>query len=416
MILSRGRLVFIFVSLATVFLLVTGSLLASTAGDDGDDGKDSLRKYLSVFTEVLGLVQQAYVDEPETEALVTGALEGTVDALDPFSLYVPAPLVDRYDTVRSVGFTRSGLLILKERGVAYAALVEDGSPAAEAGIGRGDVISQVAGRSTRKSPLFEIHSLLAGEPGEQIEVEYLHMGVKETVTVELGEYPRPGVELEVASGLPVLKIGAFHGETPGNVATSLAILADENQSSLPGLEATDKLLIDLRGVTGGDEAAAYEVAGFFASGELGMLKERGEIVRTFTDDAEPRFTGRLVVLIDRGTQGPAEVLASVLTQSSGATLVGPSPSFGHSGRQSLVPLSNGGGLLLTDAFFTGPDGEPLTESLEPDVLVRRQFSFADEAADEEAAEEGIEVDEVLDKGLEVLRDEVEADAEPQRAA
>lgn len=400
--LSRGRLIFLFFSLATVLLVLTGTLLASTAGRGKDDGKDSLYKYLAVFTEVLSLVDRAYVDDADMDSLMAGAFEGAADALDPFSLYVPSSDVDAYVATREVGMSHSGLLVLKERGVAYAASVTVGGPAAEAGVKRGDVISLIGEESTRDMPLFRIHTLLAGPVGTKLELETIRMGVKETVELELKAFTPPGVDLSVRDGVGVLRIDGFHADTKKNVEVSLDEIL--KGSALPGLNDRGRLLIDLRGVAGGEEAAAYAVAGLFVSGELGVLKARDDVLETFSSGDEPRYTGRLVVLLDRGTQGPSEVLATVLHQQAGATLVG-TYSFGHSGRQTLVRLSNGGRLQLTDAFYTGPDREPIQEGLEPDVAVR-QLAAADADAESEDA--------ILEKGLEVLL--AEEEVEQKKAA
>lgn len=394
--LSRGRLVFIFFSLMTVSLIVGGSILAATAGQ-GDDGEDSLYKYLALFTEVLGLVDRAYVDEVEVEMLMAGAFEGTVDALDPFSIYVPSAHVEAFEAARAVGTRRSGLVVLKERGVAYAMAVVKGSPAARAGIERGDVISTLQGRSTREMPLFRIQSILAGPADTEIAVTCIRTGIQEEVSFKLADYPRPGVELEDKQGVPVLRIGAFDDSTPADVKVSLTALMDD--AMLPRIADKGRLLLDLRSLAGGSEEAAYEVAAFFAAGELGTLRTRADVVRTFTAGGEPLWHGRLVVLIDRGTQGPAEVLAKVLKQSAAATLVG-TYSFGHSGRLSPVRLSTGGRLLITDAFYTGPDHEPIREAIEPDVIVRPELSLSDDETPD---------DPVLDRGLDVLlgKEEVE---------
>lgn len=395
--LSRGRLVFISLSLATVFMVVGGSILASTAGRQGDDGEDSLYKYLALFTEVLGLVDRAYVDETEIEKLMAGAFEGAADALDPFSIYVPSAEVERYDAARTVGARRSGLTVLKERGVAYAMAVEKGSPADRAGIERGDVISTLEGRSTRETPLYEIQTLLAGPAATKIKMECLHQGIQNDVELELEDYPRPGVELTSSESVPVLTIGAFDDSTPADVAGSLEALLDD--SVLPRFDVKDRLLLDLRSLAGGSVESAYQVAALFTQGELGVLKSRDEIVETFTDASEPEWRGQVVVLVDRGTQGPAELLATVLQQSVEATLVG-SYSFGHCGRLRPVRLSNGGRLLITDAFYTGPDREPIRSAIEPDVMVRPDFTISDEEDDSDPA---------FEKGLDILlgKEEVE---------
>jgi carboxyl-terminal processing protease len=80
------------------------------------------------------------------------------------------------------------------------------------------------------------------------------------------------------------------------------------------------------------------------------------------------WKGRLVVLVDRGTLGAPEVLARVLDETAEATLVG-EPTFGHAGQQGEVELSSGGIVELTEAFYTGPKGKKIDESIDPEQVV-----------------------------------------------
>jgi len=398
--MTRGRLIFVFLSLATVVFLVSGSILAVAESRQSDDGDDSFYKSLAIFTEVLSLVQRAYVDETETDSLISGAYEGVVDALDPFSLYVPADQVAAFEANRTAGVGRSGLLVLKERGVAFAVAVEEGSPAAQAGIERSDILSMIQGKRTRPMPLFEIRTILAGAPGTVVKLETYRQGRRREVELVLADYPRPGVRLEERKGVGVLRLAAFHAGTPKDVELALTTL-ESGTPELPGLSAKDRLLIDLRGVAGGDERVAYGVAGLFATGELGTLAARQSPVEVFQSGDEPRWQGRVAILIDRGTQGPAEILATVLKQKTDAALVG-DRSFGYAGRQELVRLSNGGLLQITDAFYTGPDRQPINDSLEPDLRVREDFV----GLDEENQPPG---DTILEQGLDLLLEEEEVE-------
>ena len=397
--MSRGRLAFVIVSLTVVFGLAAGTMMA--ASNQGAGAEDSPYKSLAVFMEVFGLVNKAYVEEPEPEMLLAGAFEGTLDALDPFSQFVPANAEDTLKTVEAIGTGRSGLLVLKERGVAYAVAVEEGSPADAAGLIQGDIFSEIDGVATRRTPLLMIQHRLASEPGTVVRLERLRQGDKQTVELVLAEYERPAVTLEAQRGVGVLRVPGFYDGTVESVAASLDTLG-RGAEGLPGLEHSGKLIVDLRSVAGGDPAVAYRVAGLFAGGELGVLDRRGEALDTFRAEPEASWAGRLAVLVDRGTQGPAEIVAAVLAQSADAVLLG-EPSFGHSGRQGFVELSNGSRLRITDAFFTGPDRQPLTEPLVPDVRVRRAFG---------EPEEGEELsDPVLERGLTFLIDDETLDEE-----
>ena len=401
--MSRGRLLFVTLSLLTVALLATGSLLAANERQK-DDGDDSLYKFLAIFSETFGLTNRAYVDELQEDQLLAGAFEGTLDALDPFSFYVPPGATKAYEKVKRVGNRHSGMLVLKERGVVYIVAVVKGSPADLAGIEAGRILSQLEGMRTRPMPLLSIHEILAGAVGTELEVETIDQtrgGVKETVRFTLAEFPPPAVELRQERGVPVLRLPTFHQSTSADVKTSLeAVTAKTPQ--IPDLTTADKLVVDLRGVAGGDERAAYEVAGLFATGALGVLTSRGGELETFHGGEEPLFTGEVAVLIDSGTQGAAEILAQVLHQAREATLVG-ERSFGHSGRPGLVALSNGASLELTQAFYTGPDREPLNKSLIPDLKVYRDFTTDDE-------DDAPVHDEALDRALDALLGEGEEDA------
>ncbi|MCP3957688.1 MAG: hypothetical protein GY719_07515 [bacterium] len=397
--MTRGRLVFICLSLTTVLLVASATMLAAN-NRQHDDGADSLYKYISVFTDVFNLVNKAYVDELDPEALMAGAFEGAADALDPFSLYVPAEQAEKYQATLEVGRQRSGILVLKERGVAYAVAVEEGSPAALAGIETGHILSILQGKRTRQMPLYEIQSILAGSLGTEIEVERIEpRGQKEMIKFELAEYEPPAVELRVERGVGVLRLPAFHAQIAASVEASLRTLGTSDEA-LADLTETDKLVVDLRGVAGGDPQAAYRIAAFFAAGELGALKAREETLETFDGGDSPLWQGKVAVLVNRGTQGAAEVLAAVLKQSTGASLVG-EPSFGHSGRQRLIELSNGGRLQVTDAFYTGPDREPITDGLEPDLGVRPNLDDTEDTAPD--------ADEVLERGLKLLFGEEEVE-------
>ena len=400
--MSRGRLVFICFSL-NVVLFVAGTTMLAAKNRQNDDGADSLYKYLSVFTEVFSLVNRAYVDELDTEELMAGAFEGTVDALDPFSLYIPAEEVESYQATIEIGRRRSGIVVLKERGVAYAVAVEEGSPAAEAKIEGGYILSRLQGERTRQMPLYQIQSILAGAPGTEIEIETIEpRGQKETVSFALADYQPAAVELGVQRGVGVLRLPGFNAGTAEGVESSLKSLA-AGTGVLPELTETDKLVVDLRGVAGGDATIAYRVAGFFTTGDLGALTRREEAVELFAGGESALWQGEIAVLLDRGTQGAAEVLTSVLQQRTAAKLVG-ERSFGHSGRQQLLELSNGGRLQITDAFYTGPDRKPLNDSLKPDVRIRPDLEEEDPGTDA-----------VLERSLKVLlgEEDVEAPQETQ---
>lgn len=356
--MSRSRIFFLLLSALLVFPLLAATLVrAADTSQTPED--DSLYKYLSVFSETLGLVRQAYVDQPDMDTLMAGALDGTTDALDPFSLYVPASQVSGFLQAQAVGKRYSGLTLLKERGIAYVVAVEKGSPADVAGVKPGDIVSKVNTRSTRTMPLWEIQELLAEKPGTKIAMELIRVGEPQQISFDLKAFDPPPVSLEEVEGVPMLRVPTFDETTAAEIRTAL--------TKTPG-QIKDKLLIDLRGVSSGQSEAAYAAAKLFTSGDLGALRKRSEELQAFRAEDKPVWQGKMVILVDRGTLGAAEVFATVLRQKEKAELVG-ERTFGHAGRQGAAELSSGGRLLFTEAFYTGPDKKPLNEALKPDLVV-----------------------------------------------
>ena len=379
--MNRSRLLFLGLSSALVLTILSGTLLGAPSRDDDD----SLYKYLSVFTEVLRLVRQAYVDETDLDLLMNGALDGAPDALDPFSMYVPEEAVDSYLTARQLGISRSGLRVAKERGVAYVVAVQEGGPAAEVGIEQGDIVSRLDGQSTRELPLWRIEQRLTAALGTKVELEVLRAGDTDEIAFELAEFEAPVAYLDSFSGVPLLRVASFSPATAPRIRDLL--------SGIAGSE----LLVDLRGVAFGDVEWAYETAKLFADGELGFLMKRAEKIESYSSSAGPRWRGTTAVLVDRGTQGAAEVFAQILRQRAGAKLVG-QPTFGHAGRSKVIALDAGGSLVVTEAFFTGPDGVPVDEGVQPDVAVGdrvRSFGELDQPLE----------DLILKRAFDVLRGE-----------
>lgn len=425
--MNRSRLLFLICSALLVLPMLLALVVAADpargrhgahdadAQDKEEDSYDSYLKYLKVFSEVLKLVRDTYVDEPNTDALMAGALEGVTDAMDPFSVYVPASAVAGYTQALATGKSLSGLALLKERGATLVMAVEKGSPAEGAGLKVGDLVAKLNGTSTRTLPLWQIQEAIAAAPGTNVTFEIIRLGVPISASFTLKTFAAPAVGVaEVAEVADTEQAGSPATATAAGKAAAKGAKGTKDTTGTPGTKGTTgttgttgtmgtagkagnltasvlripsfnadtagrvrtllaagphaKLVVDLRGVSSGDSEAAYDVAKLFATGSLGALMRRDSAVRSFDSAAPAVWHGRLVVLVDRGTGGPAEVFASVLRQRAAAELVG-ERTLGYAGRRTTAELSSGSRLFFTDAFYAGPDKKPINESLKPDVAV-----------------------------------------------
>jgi len=380
--MKKSRLAFLLLSVALLLPVISGTL--SRAATEDANGNESLSKHLSVFSEVLSLIKRAYVDETSMDELLAGALAGSTDALDPLATFVPAAEVEGYRQVRQIGRSHSGLIVAMDRGIAFVVSVDPGSPGAEAGLKQGDILARVGNLSTRRNPLWRLQSLLAGEPGTELPLEVLRRGQTLDLSITLGTYEAVPPSIEEVRGQRVLRLTRFDREDMDRLKGVLGELVAAD---------VDKLLIDIRGVAGGTADVAFGMAGLFVEGSLGELRSRDEATIQFQGQAAPIWQGETVILIDNGTQGAGEIFATVLRQLGDSQLVG-RVSFGLAGRQRMMPLSDGSQVLLTDAFYSGPDGELINESLIPDVRVTdfgRQIAGQDEDQDDLTLERGLDV-------------------------
>jgi carboxyl-terminal processing protease len=144
-------------------------------------------------------------------------------------------------------------------------------------------------------------------------------------------------------------------------------------------QGIQKVVLDLRGVATGsiDEAAAVANL-FIRQGDLAKIVGReNKVIKTFTaDPAKAIFDGKVNVLIDLGTAGPGEVVASAILEAKRGEVVG-EKSFGAGVEQQLFRLRNGDGYLLTVAKWASGSGKPFltddraTTGVKPSVEVKR---------------------------------------------
>jgi len=137
-----------------------------------------------------------------------------------------------------------------------------------------------------------------------------------------------------------------------------------SHETAPGLSARyaalvrlgNRVVLDLRGCAGGDLYEALEIAGMFvpAGRPMASTYDRSGIVQTYRSPSGRKLIAPVWVLIDQRTASAAEILAGILQYHKLARVVG-ERSYGKCVSQTLIPLSDGGGLWLTTLGIKFPD-------------------------------------------------------------
>ena len=404
--LSKIMLLAVSVALVLVVFLGVNSRSASAAAP----GQDGAYRQIDVYSEVLRHIQTDYVTDPNIPAVTNGALRGLLESLDADSSYLTP---DDYKTYKSEkgGQAQVGINISKRYGYATVVSVVPGSAADKAGLVDGDILEAIEGKDTQDISLAMIRLMLEGAPGSTLSVGVVRSSRAEpdkiTMTRSLQSIPPVGEALYEDSSILYLKPEIVDRDH-----------VTEVEAKLKGMQkaGNKKVLLDLRDVAAGDMTEAVRLANFLLkSGTIATLEGQKFPKQVFTADPAKAIqaTAPVVVLVNRGTAGPAELVAAALEGNKRAELVG-ERTFGEGTQQKTFELADGAALILSVAKYGSPEGKMLQDAgVTPDVVVA---SGADESAEvgegEAPAAEahaplvkkpGIQVDEQLTKALEILK-------------
>lgn len=367
----KSKFLMIVLSASLAMYSIAGAWLATRAQQPAND-PDSQRR---IFESVLQHIQNDYVDEPNMEKVRAGALRGLAYGLDPYSTYLTPEQVKDYRAGDKSNLVGIGAELSMAASFLYVVAPIKGSPADQAGVRAGDIIEYIDGKATRDISLYDARQLLNGAAGTEVKLRILRAGARAmTTTVKRGAFRAPVAEAKLEAGrVGVLRINSLDN---GEAADAKARLQDLIK------QGAQKIVIDLRSVAGGEIQEGVNVANLFIR-EGAIAKTIGreqKVLKSF--DADPKntiFNGPAVILIDTGTAGAAEVIASAFAENKRGDVVG-EKSFGAGAEQELFTLRDGDGLLLTTVKWASGSGkaflgEDRTHSgISPTIEVKRPES------------------------------------------
>jgi len=394
----------------SVVLVVTVFLGVNSAGvSAASEPQDGAYRQINVYSEVLRHIQTDYVEQPNITAVTNGALRGLLESLDADSSYLTAEDYKAYKAEK-VGKAQVGINVSKRYGYASVVSVVPGSPADKANISDGDIIEAIGPADTRDISLAMIQLLLEGQPGSELTL---------SVVRPRKSAPDKIVLTRVAPSLPPVAETMYENSSilylkPGVLDHDHVQQMEVKLKSMPKA-GNKKVLLDLRDVAAGDMTEATRLANFFLKdGTIAMLEGQKVQKQTFTADASKsvNVTAPVVVLVNRGTAGPAELVAAALLDNKRADLVG-EKTFGEGAQQKTFELPDGAALILSVAKYESPSGKKLQdEGVTPGVLVASNVDQTPAVEDDAAsptesqaapAKPSVTVDEQLSKALALLK-------------
>lgn len=341
------------------------------------------------FHDALDLVLDRHIDPVDPRQLMTQGLKHMAGGLDSHSNYLTAEERELARKREQQG-ADAGMVVRLAAGpfgddqsqVLEVVALTPGGPAELQGIAAGDLLLEIRGHaSSRLISAAEAQILLAGAPGETIDLELVRAGRSRGESIEL-ELAKPDVDALVrgelihqqGKAIAVIVIRSFRGGVGERVEQQISELRRAaGKSGLAGI------VLDLRGNPGGEVDEALVIAdAFIAEGILTRTRGRGgKILReeratlAGTDTDTP-----LVVLQDNLSASASELLAVALQDHHRATIVG-ERSFGKGTVQERIGLADGSLLTLTVARYFSPDDRSIDgHGVEPDVGVAEPSTAA----------------------------------------
>ena len=337
---------------------------AAQAADAGSHGLD-------LFREALQRVRADYVRPVNDNELISAAISGMVNSLDPHSSYMdPREMADMQ--IQTTGrFGGVGLELTEENGLLKVVAAIDDTPAAHAGIKSGDFISAIDGVDLHGLPISDAVDKMRGPANSQVTLTLLRTGEKQPfqVTMTRAVIPVQSVKAEVKGDIGYIHIVSFSENADAGVRKAIAAFNAKLGPNLRGY------VIDLRNNPGGLLDQAIRVSSDFLNGGV-VVSTRGRNPED-TERFDVKGNGDLTrgkpieVLVNGGTASAAEILAGALQDNHRATIVGET-SFGKGSVQTIIPLGgrDGGALRLTTARYYTPSGRSIQAiGITPDVAV-----------------------------------------------
>lgn len=357
---NKAKAAVLSVSVCIIGLIAVGGLdvRASTSGGGA-------YKQLGVYSEVLSRIRSEYVEDPNVGMVTDGALHGLLESLDANSSYLSPAEYKKYKDRKSEGKANVGAFLSKRFGYAAVVAVIPGGPADKVGIESGDIIEAIEGRSTRDMSLAEIQNLASGQPGSNLNLSVVRARRAEpqklTVTRDIVAAP-PIADRMMEAGIGYIKADTLGKGKAVEIANKIKDLQRQGAK---------KLLLDLRNCAEGVESEGIATANLFLNhGLITYLQGQKYTRETFNADPQKAITNLpVVVLVNRGTAGAAEIVAASILENARGDLLG-DKTFGVGSVQKVIEVPDGSALILSIAKYYTPGGKPIQDSaVTPNITV-----------------------------------------------
>ncbi len=337
-----------------------------------DSSNNKNEHYIEQFKSVLNIIDQKYVQKPNKQELVDGAIRGMLSSLDPYSsLFVDDDLEEFMKDIDGE-FGGVGIQIYPDKtGLKIISPVDD-LPAFKAGIKSGDIIIAIDDFDINNEFYEKSVKRIRGNVGSKVKLTIYRSGEKDLLEFVLTReivkiHP---VKVKLDKDIVYIRIPVFNKQTFSSLQTEMQKITKTNKSSIKGA------ILDLRNNPGGSLDQAVQVTSYFIDkGIIVTIKYRDENQNHVLVSEKLMQTFPLVpviILINEGSASASEIVAGALQDHKRAIIIG-TKSFGKGSVQEFIPINNRSAIKLTEAKFYSPNGKEIQgNGIIPDIIIEQQ--------------------------------------------
>lgn len=341
-------------SIVLISVLAIGGL--TLMGLNNIDNKNfEIAKHLDIYYSLFRELNTFYVDDVDPGKLVKESIDEMLTSLDPYTTYIPESEIEDFKFMTTGEYGGIGALISKHGNEIVIAEPYENFPAHKSGLRAGDVILEVAGKSTTNMNTEDVSNLLKGSAGQVVVVKVSRSGEKKPIEFNI---VREKISID-----PISYTGMLNNETGyirlSNFTQDCAEKVKKSMLELKEVKGAKKLILDLRGNPGGLLIESVNLCNLFIDKDQEVVSTKGKVTQW---DKVYKTTGNpvdinipLVVLVDRGSASASEIVSGTIQDLDRGVVIG-NRTFGKGLVQTTRDLSYNSKLKVTTAKYYIPSG------------------------------------------------------------
>nr|MBD3620602.1 S41 family peptidase [Sunxiuqinia sp.] len=333
--------------------LLVGLLILT--GFNRDEKLFLVDKNLDIYYTLVRELNLFYVDDINPTDLVKTSIDEMLESLDPYTTYIPESDMEDFKFMTTGEYAGIGAMITKHGDQVVISEPYEGFPAQKAGLKAGDILLEVAGKSTKSMSVEDVSNLLKGPANKVVDVKIERPGQKKNLElaivrekIQIDAVPYYGM-LDDETGY--IRLSNFTQNCANEVKKAFVELKEQ--------QGAKKLVLDLRSNPGGLLMESVEIVNLFVPKGSEVVSTKGKVKqwdKTYTATENPIDTLMpMAVLVNQGSASASEIVAGALQDLDRAVIVG-TRTFGKGLVQTTRDLSYNTKLKVTTAKYYIPSG------------------------------------------------------------